>query len=130
MYEQFASTFDFCWACGRLWVFGLENAHIIGGSGRTHDRRNITRLCGVCHKLAHGHTIRDQDGSKLPLLKLPHLLWLKARLDPEWYDVRYLKSLRIKRREPLRQHRVPHIFFEAFMIARGEDHYGKASWVF
>ena len=71
----------------------LENAHIRGGAGRTHDRRNILRLCNGCHRLAHGERI-VVFGDPLPVLTTANLLWLKAAYDPDCYDWDYLHELR------------------------------------
>lgn len=106
MYEQFNRDFNFCWACGwhgsfRGWMLPkLDNAHLIGGSGRKADRRCIARLCMGCHRLNHGDRI-VVNGHALPTLNLQNLLWLKAHFDPDHYDPEYLMSLRIKRAEPL-----------------------------
>ena len=104
MYEVFMQTFTFCMACGInpkkqidkfFPVRWLENAHILGGSSRTADRRNILRLCKLCHDLAHGHTIRDQNKEPLPNLSRANLLWLKHARDSEHFDLDYLNSISI-----------------------------------
>lgn len=115
MYAEFIDRFRFCWACGwsggfRAWMVPrLENAHIVGGAGRRHDRRAIARLCAGCHRLSHGDRI-VVDGIVLPTLSLQNLLWLKQAYDPEWYDVPYLQSLRIKRAEALVPEELPEWF--------------------
>ncbi len=109
MYQAFMLEFYRCMACGwnpeaplyREWMFGrLENAHIVGGPGRRHDRRAIVRLCAGCHRLSHGDRIVVR-GLVLPTLSLENLLWLKREHDPENYDAEYLQSLRIRSGEKL-----------------------------
>ena len=103
MYAEFTKDFPFCFACYwseyanfRRWMFPqLERAHIVGGSGRVADRRDIVMLCNGCHLLAHGATIRKspkQDA--LPNLRIDHLMWLKNRIDGEHYDRDYLCQLK------------------------------------
>ncbi len=104
MYSDFAETFQYCWACFSVPRsladgFRLEIAHICGGSGRSADRRNITRLCAQCHRLNHGHTIKEA-GIRLPHLDLGHLLTLKLEFDPFYYDSVYLISRMIRNRLP------------------------------
>lgn len=109
MYELFMSQFPFCMACG--WKPGmyskrwrkLENAHIVGGAGRRHDRRAIVRLCMVCHQLNHGASIVAEGwevevaGKRtLPTLSRENLLWLKQHYDIAFLDVEYLESLSVK----------------------------------
>lgn len=99
MYTEFMSDFPQCVACGwsggyRDWMLPrLENAHIRGGHARTHDRRNILRLCNGCHRLAHGERI-VVFGSALPELSTANMLWLKAAYDPGHYDWDYLHEIR------------------------------------
>lgn len=110
MYAQFRSEYYRCWACGfdeersrykhvYYWAapVRLECAHILGGISRVHDRRNISLLCTVCHRLAHGDTIRRMDTSVLPTLSLANMLWLKKAHDPDNYDRAFLQSLRSKK---------------------------------
>jgi hypothetical protein len=102
MYAKFMAAFTSCWSCGwrgefRNWMWPrLENAHIRGGEGRTHDRRNICRLCNGCHRLNTGERI-VVNGEPLRNLELCHMLWLKLQFDPEFYDPEYLNSLRPRR---------------------------------
>ncbi len=106
MYGNFSLVFDFCWACGfqwgqyRDWHYPrLENAHIVGGQGRRHDRRAIVRLCMGCHLLAHGDTVMDEYGDLFPQLSRANLVWLKSIYDPDHYDHDYLDGLAIGRIE-------------------------------
>lgn len=117
MYEQFTREFPFCYACfwskvskWRTWHRPeLHRAHIIGGSGRRADRRDIVMLCEGCHRLSHGATIKafasyaqqaaatlgeDVKPIRLPNLRLDHILWLKHKLDPEHYDRNYLCEIK------------------------------------
>lgn len=103
MFKQFMEEFTACWACGwrlelylsRDWMISrLENAHIIGGSGRKQDRRNIARLCSGCHRLSHGDIIRIA-GEPLPKLTLGNILHLKQEFDPEFYSPDYLIDIKI-----------------------------------
>ena len=97
MYGEFACMFPYCWFCAhrqnRAVLQELHIAHIIGGSGRSHDRRNILRLCRDCHRAQHG----EHWPGCPPQLTLANMLWLKKRFDPEFYDREYLQSRRIKR---------------------------------
>lgn len=99
----FSRDFEYCWACG-IWEYTrerqaidyprwLETHHIIRGSGRIHDRRNLARLCKLCHDLHHGHVIRAK-GVALPPLSLGNVLWLKSRHDT--LDREFLSDLRPK----------------------------------
>ena len=97
MYGDFASEFHYCWFCQhrrtRPVIDELHIAHIIGGSGRSHDRRNIIRLCILCHKAQHG----ERWPGSPPQLTLANMLWLKKTFDPIYYDRAYIQSRRIQR---------------------------------
>lgn len=99
MYGEFAATFWFCWNCAAhgkpLTYHGLQLdiAHIIGGAGRSHDRRNIIRLCRDCHRAQHGE---HWPGSPKQLT-LANMLWLKKWYDPDFYDRQYVQGQRIRR---------------------------------
>lgn len=80
-----------CWACGRSmrdrpsnwyapWL--IERAHIVS-KPRIEDRRCVVMLCSLCHKISHGERF---SGLVQPKLERPHLLWIKRRIDPLWYD--------------------------------------------
>ena len=120
MYQAFMVQFHCCMACGwnparpiwRDWMIGrLENAHVVGGAGRRHDRRAIVRLCAGCHRLSHGDRILVR-GIVLPVLSLENLLWLKQENDPANYDVEFLQSLRIRHAEKLTPAPLPRWFLE------------------
>jgi len=108
MYGEFAIVFPFCFACGssptrRRLIDGypqwLEIAHIIGGAGRTADRRNLVRLCKLCHDLSHGAKVKlENKEATLVGLPLGCLLWLKERHDPTFFDAEYLAGLLSNRR--------------------------------
>lgn len=97
MYEEFAQQCQSCWFCTtrheRQLVNELHIAHIIGGPGRSHDRRNIIRLCRDCHRAQHG----ERWPGSPPQLSLANMLWLKKTFDPIYYDRKYLQSRRIQR---------------------------------
>lgn len=107
-YSQFAELFPFCFACHAPWY--LDIAHIVGGSGRVDDRRDIVRLCRQCHMLNHGATIL-KSGVPLPKISLENMLALKLEHDPVFFDVPFLQSLRIKRHEPLEPKRLDDWFY-------------------
>lgn len=106
MYGQFMAENVFCWACGfslenrttgvEHGFSILENAHIIGGPGRRHDRRAINRLCNGCHCLAHGARIVI-GGVLLPTISRGSMLWLKREDDPDHFDIDYLSSISTRR---------------------------------
>lgn len=98
MYSEFAALYWYCWHCHARGVYGigshtpLDIAHIVGGPGRSHDRRNIIRLCRDCHRAQHGERWPGYPGP----LTLANMLWLKKQYDPEFYDRAYLQSIRIR----------------------------------
>ena len=112
MYAAFAESFQRCWACGwqagyREWCLPrLENAHIVGGPGRRHDRRALVRLCEGCHRLAHGFRV-VLGGTAVPTLGIRQMVWLKQEFDPEFLDVAYLMGLRVKRGESIEPEELP-----------------------
>ncbi len=139
MFQAFTADYPFCWACGipanPTWVEAihatidyprnLERAHIIGGAGRVHDRRNLAMLCKLCHGAAHHERIRIGDGVTsgtavyLPNLYLEHLLWLQFRLEGR-VDRRFLRPLRGQALPNISQ--VPHWFRVSFQHWQGCDH--------
>lgn len=97
MYGDFASLYWFCWSCASRENPGRATpahdiAHILGGPSRSHDRRNIIRLCRDCHRAQHG----EHWPGCPPQLTLANMLWLKKKFDPVHYDRKYLKSIRIR----------------------------------
>ena len=102
MYAEFSAMFIRCWACEadplpREFQTGpydkLENAHIVGGSGRVADRRAIVRLCNAHHLLQEGNTLRH-NGDPLPKITLENMLWLKMVNDPDFYDIEFIRECR------------------------------------
>lgn len=122
MYERFMDEFPFCFSCGwsgggTLWGFPkIDNAHIIGGAGRKHDRRDIIRLCHFCHRVSHGDTIKI-DGKKAPQISLENMLWLKFKIDAEHYDREYLREIRMQYLPPAAK---PNKFYETLWGRRFE----------
>lgn len=104
MYADFISEHLFCWNCG-VWSgdwYGqpmdgidycrkLETHHIRRGISRVDDRRNLSRLCKLCHDLAGNASIRV-NGKLLPRLDLHHVLWLKNSHDGP-VDRKFLMSI-------------------------------------
>lgn len=95
MYSEFAAMYWFCWSCAdrnNIATQALDIAHIIGGPGRSHDRRNLIRLCRDCHRSQHG----ERWPGSPKQLTLANMLWLKKRYDSTFYDRKYLQSQRIR----------------------------------
>lgn len=100
MYGEFAAMFWYCWNCAatpnrygqRMARPASDIAHIIGGPGRSHDRRNIIRLCRDCHRAQHG----ERWPGSPKQLTLANMLWLKKLYDEKFYDRKYLQSQRIR----------------------------------
>jgi hypothetical protein len=78
----------------------LHIAHIASGAGkaiRVDDRRAVVLLSPL------GHEVHVSNSDRLPFKvvcqkKIPtiderHTLWLKQKLDPEFYDPEYLQSI-------------------------------------
>lgn len=95
-----------CWACGNdehdapLWYAGphcIENAHIIGGPGRSRNQRcreAVVLLCSICHRLAHGERLQwseRRECRSLPNLTRGNLLWLKRERDAFYFDAELLE---------------------------------------
>lgn len=128
MYGAFAEEFQICWICGydgrsfRAWGFPkLDIAHVVGGSGRRHDRRDVWRACEACHRISHGARVMIR-GELAPMITLSHVLWVKKLFDPCYYDVPYLMSLRIKRCEPIAPKKLPKFYLDMFGKIRGSAH--------
>jgi len=97
---------QFCWLCGATpslkpdgWgaEFRLEIAHIASGQGdalRIDDIRAVTLLCSRCHKLHVSDSDRlptmNINGIDYPTIDARHTLWIKMKLDREYYDRKFL----------------------------------------
>jgi hypothetical protein len=86
--STFAEEYPFCAVC---WSRSedLHIHHLQQGAGRSHDRRNLLRLCRWCHEGLH-------FGGKHDLTK-PMLLTAKREVDDANYDPAFLASLRLKK---------------------------------
>lgn len=128
MYAEFVEDFPFCWVCG--WSEGfrehgrseLHCAHIVGGSGRRHDRRDLWRACEVCHCVSHGETRKLATGEILPAISLSNVVWLKKIFDCDHFDLEYLKCLRIKRAEPIVPEPLVEMYRRLFKKNVGVEH--------
>lgn len=121
MYSDFRQQFGGkCWACQWQPLPQLDSVafnpseihHVVGGAGRKHDRRCLVVLCKVHHMLAHGETIKTNDGYKLPALTIGQVLWLKIVFDRDYYDLDYIRSLRHKHNEPIEPEPVIYNIYE------------------
>ena len=96
----------FCWACGIQcqpygyetyrhvpWYapFMIERAHIVGGPGRIECRQVVNLLCSLCHSLNH-RSVHRVEGTVLPFLERSHMIWLKQKFDPEFFDIELLNQ--------------------------------------
>ncbi len=113
----------FCWNCGRgpehrpEWFYNdwfMHRAHIVARP-RIEDRRCVAILCHLCHFGA-------QAGERFqfwlrPRLTLAHLLWIKSKFDPEFYDRAFMQrfSVRILPRAA----KPPKIFLQEYAQRRG-----------
>jgi hypothetical protein len=85
--SAFAEAYGFCAVC---WSReSLHIHHLQQGAGRSHDRRNLLRLCMWCHEGLH-------FGGKHDLTK-GMLLTAKREVDDAHYDPEFLASLRLKK---------------------------------
>lgn len=80
--------------------FGLEVAHIASGGGaamRVDDRRAVILACSLCHRAHINNSERIRyvtiAGRKVRTFDERHTLWVKSKLDPEFYDRKYLQSI-------------------------------------
>lgn len=109
MYATFMLEHQRCFACWHGggfsreydgWPRGLDNAHIVGGPGRRHERWAIVRLCKLCHALSHGDRIAaaawDVGLRYLPRLTQGNLIALKLEMDPSGVDMEALQSVSFK----------------------------------
>lgn len=96
-----------CWAPGFLRGVDLHKHHLLGGSRRIDDPRNLLFLCmqwgdGACrcHDLLHGERIRRADGTLWPNLTLGMLLGVKKECDSANFDLEWLQETLGRRRLP------------------------------
>lgn len=87
-----------CWAPSGNGI-ELHRHHLLGGSQRIDDQRNLILLCFQwqpnqprCHDLYHGHKIPKGNGEYWTPLTLGMLLVLKAESDPNKYDPDWLRE--------------------------------------
>tara|TARA_R100000808_G_C2135801_1_gene144155 strand:+ start:1062 stop:1451 length:390 start_codon:yes stop_codon:yes gene_type:complete len=90
---------DECWACGEsdqpgFWYapWFLHRAHIVS-QPRLKDRRCVVLLCPLCHSIEHG--AKHLEAPRKPL-RTEHLLWLKKKHDPEFYDLTLLQECSVR----------------------------------
>ena len=107
LYRNFLQEFDFCWACGRdtsyssiptgwYGIWTIDRAHIVN-QPRVEDRRAVCALCRLCHVQQHGkHVVTPDRSIHWRPLKRQHLLWLKRKFDPEFYDRLFLQRYSIR----------------------------------
>jgi hypothetical protein len=93
LFQEFAAAFDRCAVCH--WPESdprrrLEIHHLMSGSARKHDRRNLLKLCSQCHGIYHGGKIFGN----FPDIDKRILLGAKRDEDPDHYDPRFLAELR------------------------------------
>lgn len=114
-----------CWACGRGphdkpldWFapWFIERSHIVNKT-RSEDRRAIVLLCGLCHRRAHGQQVVSRELVRWPRLERRHLLWLKSRFDPEFFDREFLQAHCIGRLP--RAVKPPAQYLRDYLIRRG-----------
>jgi len=77
-------------------------------------------LCTLCHALKTGAIVRHEDGSTLPDLKRPHVLFLKYVHDREFYDEDTLVRLAIQNAMPDRE-RPPLWFQEEYRVHQARE---------
>ncbi len=81
------------------WTFGntVDPHHIVPRRGqRFDDRRNIVRLCRLCHQRAHGGLILV-GGVRYEQITTEQIMRLKKLVDGSFYDEEFLDELRGKR---------------------------------
>jgi hypothetical protein len=83
----FAKEFPFCAVCWNR-SDEMHIHHMQQGAGRSHDRRNLLRLCRWCHDGLHFGGKHD--------LKKGMCLTAKREVDDANYDPEFLASLRLK----------------------------------
>ena len=105
------TRWPFCWMCGlgfyggrpQWWhgPFVLERAHIVN-KPRVEDRRLVVLLCSLCHQIYDGAVFKQCALE----ITLANVLWLKAKLDPEYWDREFIAKHSV-RRLPRRQRPMP-----------------------
>lgn len=85
--SSFAQQFEFCAVCWSQ--LSLVIHHLQQGAGRSHDRRNLLRLCNGCHEGLHFGGSRN--------LRKSQCLAAKRESDDGHYDPTFLASLRGKK---------------------------------
>lgn len=100
-----SSSWQCCWWCGsthfdkpRGWysTWMIERAHIVS-SPRIEDRRVAILLCSRCHRLQHGEQLGGYLGAGITPPTLAECLWLKSKLDPKFYDRRFMERFSVGR---------------------------------
>lgn len=105
--DVFQPGMRFCWLSGWGWNYrpngwygpnGLQIAHIASGGGsavRVNDRRAVISLSPLAHALhvsdADALPEMDFGGKKYPTIDERHSLYLKEQIDPEYYDLEFLR---------------------------------------
>lgn len=89
-----------CWAPLGAPGIILHRHHLLGGTRRLDDPRNLILLCFQwgenrprCHDIYHGHRIPRKEGGYWSALELAHLIVLKAENDPDQYDPHWLANV-------------------------------------
>lgn len=85
--STFASEYPFCAVCWTR-TEALHIHHMQQGAGRSHDRRNLLRLCQWCHDGLHFGGKHD--------IKKGMCLTAKREVDDANYDPEFLARLRLK----------------------------------
>ncbi len=126
-----ANFYNRCWACRasgaglgrpRWWNahWQIDRAHITN-KPRREDRRAVVLLCPLCHA-SLDQRVSYPDDSR-PRLTTNNAIWLKSIIDPEFYDLDFLKANSVRQDlEP----EIPHEFYmsrqpESVKHAGGEE---------
>jgi len=124
--SQTAREKNFCWLSGMQvapenWhgPWHLQIAHIASGSGvalRVDDRRAVIMLSPLAHQLHVSDASRVSEmtigGVVYPTIDERHTIWIKKKVDPEYYDRAFLHGIWIGR--PPEAERPPDYWCEAF----------------
>lgn len=125
-YAAWNAAHDYCHCCGIAQHLapsdyggvGISTHHVVK-SGRSDEACNLLRLCGRCHDLAEGHTIRRPDRTTWPKLSLAVCLSIKLVRDPDDFDPVRLAAL-FGRRLPDALP-IPDVFEESYRARRPWD---------